>query len=97
MANAEQLGEVTAPSGVVVLLDMGLMWLWSHDRPPVMQSGRYGPETEAAANSAIDFGVVGVQYQEGAGAGGVVPGACGIGIRAAGAARAIQGGGVPAR
>ncbi len=59
MAGPEQLGEVTAPSGVVVVLDMGLMWLWSHDRPPVMRSGRYGPETEAAANSQADFEIVG--------------------------------------
>src|SRR5262245_43975728 len=59
MAKAEVLGEVTTPSGVVVVLDTGLMWLWSHDRPPVMAEGRYGAETEQAANSAADFQLVG--------------------------------------
>jgi hypothetical protein len=59
MADTEQLGEVTAPSGIVVVLDMGLMWLWSHDRAPTMPAGRYDPETVAAANSQADFELVG--------------------------------------
>jgi hypothetical protein len=64
MADTEQLGEVTAPSGVVVVLDMGLMWLWSHDRPPVMPAGRYDPELVAAANSQADFGLVGPDAEQ---------------------------------
>jgi hypothetical protein len=59
MADVEHLGEVTAPSGVVVVLDMGLMWMWSGDQQPVMAAGRYDPETVAAANSQADFGIVG--------------------------------------
>jgi hypothetical protein len=59
MADTELLGTVTAPSGIVVVLDMGLMWMWSHDRAPVMPPGRCDPETEAAANSQADFGLVG--------------------------------------
>ncbi|MBY0232482.1 MAG: hypothetical protein K2W96_24655, partial [Gemmataceae bacterium] len=59
MAEPMLLGEATFPSGVAVVLDMGLMWLWSHDRPPVMPAGRYGPETEAAANSSADFAIEG--------------------------------------
>jgi hypothetical protein len=63
MADAEQLGVVMAPSGMVVVLDMGLMWLWSGDRPPVMPEGRSDPETVAAANSQADFGLVGADAE----------------------------------
>ena len=55
MGEPELLGVVTAPSGIVVVLDMGLMWMWSGDQQPVMAAGRYDPETVAAANSKVDF------------------------------------------
>ena len=32
----ETLGEVRAPSGIVLIVDMGLLDLWCHDRPPVL-------------------------------------------------------------
>src|SRR4051812_44575860 len=51
----ELLGEVTAPSGILLVLDMGLLNLWCHDRPPTMPEGVLGEESAASANAAGDF------------------------------------------
>lgn len=54
--SVERLGSVTIPSGRLMIVDTGLLNLWSHDRAPLL------PEYEriaAAANSAIDFRIEG--------------------------------------
>ena len=54
------LGHVTAPSGALILLDAGLMNLWSHDRPPSLPEGTLSSEEKMAdANNAKDLQIVG--------------------------------------
>lgn len=60
----ERLGEVTAPSGVVLVIDMGLLHFWSHDRPPLMQPWQASLETVASANSSIDLRIEGPDAAE---------------------------------
>jgi hypothetical protein len=55
----EVLGEVTLPSGSVVILDTGLLGMWCHDRDPILPEGRYNAETTRSANSSIDFEIAG--------------------------------------
>jgi len=55
----ERMGEVTAPSGVVLIVDTGLLHFWSHDRVPVMREGDADPETVTSANSQVDFRIDG--------------------------------------
>jgi hypothetical protein len=51
----EALGQVTVPSGVVLVIDTGLLMFWCHDRPPVMPEGAAPDDVVAAANAALDF------------------------------------------
>jgi hypothetical protein len=55
----EQLGEVTSPSGVVMIVDTGLLWMWCHDRPPDLSEGRVPPEIVQSANESIDYRIEG--------------------------------------
>src|SRR5262245_23691213 len=55
----ELLGEVNAPSGIVVLLDFGLLDLWCHDTPPRMPEWAHDEQTVTAANGGADFRIVG--------------------------------------
>jgi hypothetical protein len=55
----EVLGEVTAPSGIVVLVDMGLLGMWCHGTPPRLPEWEADPQTVAAANGGADFRIVG--------------------------------------
>jgi hypothetical protein len=55
----ELLGEVTAPSGIVVLVDMGLLGMWCHSTPPRLPEWEADPQTVAAANGGADFRIVG--------------------------------------
>jgi hypothetical protein len=54
------LGKVTAPSGVLILIDFGLMDLWTHDKPPLVPAGVLSEEALAAANNGVDFGIEGI-------------------------------------
>lgn len=54
-----QLGEITAPSGTVILIDFGLMDLWTHDKPPLLNVKTLRPEVVEAANQGCDFHIVG--------------------------------------
>src|SRR5262245_26573141 len=49
-----RLGHVTAPSGTVLLIDAGLLGMWSHDGEPVLDSDEWG-ETAAIANNAVEL------------------------------------------
>lgn len=46
-------------SGDLLLLDFGLLRLWSADRPPVLEEGVAEPEVVEAANAAGDYEIVG--------------------------------------
>src|SRR5215472_10316312 len=35
----ECLGSVCCPSGILIILDGGLAWMWSHDRTPLLPEG----------------------------------------------------------
>jgi hypothetical protein len=56
----ECLGEVTVPSGTLLVIDTGLLNLWSHDRLPYIEEGMFSnPRVEALANSALDLVIEG--------------------------------------
>src|SRR5712691_10152551 len=52
----EQVGSVSCPSGVLLVLDGGLARLWSHDRQPKLPQWHAAAES---ANSALDVVVRG--------------------------------------
>ena len=52
----ERLGQVLCPSGVLLALDGGLIWMWSHDRAPMLPEWS---EMAPIANTAVDVGIVG--------------------------------------
>jgi hypothetical protein len=56
---AIEIGRVSAPSGTLVVLDMGYLYLWCHDRPPVFPEGMASEKVVASANSQADFEIVG--------------------------------------
>jgi hypothetical protein len=37
MPDREQLGFVTCPSGVLIVIDTGYLGIWSHDQPPMLR------------------------------------------------------------
>lgn len=53
------LGEVLAPSGIVLLIDFGLMDLWTHDKPPLLNPGILDPAALESANNGVDFKIEG--------------------------------------
>lgn len=53
------LGEVTAPSGAVFVVDMGLLDMWCHDRPPVLPPGLLDAAGTESANAGADFRIDG--------------------------------------
>src|SRR5262245_59079536 len=55
----ERLGEVTAPSGALFVVDMGLLEMWCHDRPVVMPLGVLDPEATEDVNAGCDFRIDG--------------------------------------
>jgi hypothetical protein len=55
-----KLGEVTAPSGTLLIMDAGFLGLWCHDRPPVIPKGALGDaELEHKANDSVDLRIEG--------------------------------------
>ena len=55
----EELGIVTAPAGELVLIDFGLLRLWSGESVPVLDPGYVGEDVAATANSAVDMEILG--------------------------------------
>lgn len=60
----EILGEVTVPSGIVMLIDFGLMDLWTHDKPPLITNDVLSPEALKSANEGADFAIEGADALE---------------------------------
>lgn len=57
---AEKLGDITSPSGTIIILDMGLMYLWTHDEPPMLPEGLLSSgDKRQDANNVRDLRVVG--------------------------------------
>jgi hypothetical protein len=55
-----KLGEVTAPSGTLLVVDAGYLGLWCHDRPPHIPKGALGDaELEHKANESVDLRIEG--------------------------------------
>jgi hypothetical protein len=54
-----ELGEITVPSGIVLLIDFGLMDLWTHDKPPLLHAHSLRPEAVEDANNGCDFRIEG--------------------------------------
>ena len=55
----ELLGSVTAPSGALFIVDMGMLELWCHDRPPVLPPGLLDDKGTENANAGADFRIDG--------------------------------------
>jgi hypothetical protein len=53
------LGHVKVASGRVLLIDMGLLNLWCHDRPPSIPEGALSDELRAASLTSRDFVIEG--------------------------------------
>ena len=53
----EVLGEVVLSSGTLVVIDFGLLGMWSHSESPQLEDG--DPELAERANSAVDLQIVG--------------------------------------
>jgi hypothetical protein len=49
------LGHVTVPSGIVLLIDGGMLGAWSHDRRPALDERQWGAHLARAANTAVDL------------------------------------------
>lgn len=62
--STELLGEITVPSGVLVVIDCGLLGMWRHDRAPDMPDGVLDPGTTESVNAGTDFEVVGRDAEE---------------------------------
>jgi hypothetical protein len=59
-AAIECLGEVTVPSGTLLVIDTGALNLWSHDRAPFIEEGTLSnTRVEELANSSIDLVIEG--------------------------------------
>src|SRR3984893_1317937 len=56
IGEGEQLGSVSCPTGVLLLLDGGLAWMWSHDRPPLLPDF---PDVVGATDRARDIAIRG--------------------------------------
>lgn len=55
----ELLGEVRCPSGTLLVVDIGLLGMWKHTEPPLLDDWEAPPETVAVANHAVDYRVEG--------------------------------------
>ncbi|MEV6237381.1 DUF2185 domain-containing protein [Lentzea sp. NPDC051838] len=64
----ELLGAASFPSGDLLLIDFGLLRIWSGDRPPLLEEGTAPDHVVERANAAADFEIVGPQAVEAAAA-----------------------------
>ncbi len=65
MPDREQLGFVTCPSGVLIVIDTGYLGFWSHNHPPMLPEGALENEEDTArANKSVDLHVVGTDAEQ---------------------------------
>jgi hypothetical protein len=55
----EVLGHVSAPTGKLLIIDGGLMYLWQHDRSPIVKGGPVDDELREKINSSVDVALEG--------------------------------------
>jgi hypothetical protein len=61
---AIRIGEITAPSGKVLVIDTGYLYLWSHDRAPVYPQGHgTSPEVVEKANTCVELRIDGADAE----------------------------------
>lgn len=58
----ELLGHVTCPSEKLIVVDMGLLGLWSHLDPPLLDDAAAPAETALVAKSCVDYQVIGPDF-----------------------------------
>jgi hypothetical protein len=58
-SQVEELGTVTAAAGELVLIDFGLLRLWSGESRPTLSPDDVGEAVAAVANSAVDLELIG--------------------------------------
>lgn len=59
MGDIRDLGTVRLTSGSLIVVDFGLLHLWSHDSPPHLDAAFVGEAVADRANTALDFEIVG--------------------------------------
>lgn len=59
-----ELGTVIAPSGSLLIIDAGLLGMWSHDRPPLLPEGIAPDDVTAKANQCVDTTIVGADADQ---------------------------------
>jgi hypothetical protein len=59
----EVVGHVSAPSGKLVILDGGLMYLWQHDRPPLVGDSVEDEKLRASMDSEVDLQIEGPEAE----------------------------------
>jgi hypothetical protein len=65
MPDREQLGFVTCPSGVLIVIDTGYLGIWSHNQPPILPDGILETEEATArANAFVDLRIVGTDAEQ---------------------------------
>lgn len=63
MAKIVRLGEVVVPSGNLLVIDFGLLSMWSGSRSPKLPAGIVSDATTEMANAAVDFQVAGRDWE----------------------------------
>lgn len=58
------LGRVTAPSGTLMVIDMGLLNFWLHDNPPGVPEGVLPADATFSANNGEDYRIEGKDANE---------------------------------
>lgn len=54
----ETLGQVNLSTGCLLVIDFGLLNLWSHDEPPHLDDSVVDPSVAAKANEAQDYEIM---------------------------------------
>jgi hypothetical protein len=55
----ERLGEITVPSGDLILIDFGLLHIWSGENEPALRPGDAADNVIESANSSVDISIDG--------------------------------------
>jgi hypothetical protein len=62
LVERDLLGQVTSPSGIVLVVDVGLLGMWSHLDPPLLDDRAVPEGTARIANSCVDYRVTGPDW-----------------------------------
>ncbi len=59
-----ELGTVIAPSGKLLIIDAGLLGMWSHDGAPLLSEGILPDDVTTRANECVDATIVGADAEK---------------------------------